>query len=190
LRTPLIGALALTLVGCSRQVPPQMTETSCASPNPFACFMAVDLPMPLDISFRGNSARPAPVRDKKAARAEITTRPRSLADTNNKSHREHAAWAIRARLTHAQHLTCRAVSSRPCTLDIPVCPAATDQRRTCVSVTPAFQQKSRPLPARCGAALIIRHTFCEVAPNRRSGARQTRSRMVGPGGLEPPTRPL
>ena len=68
----------MTLVGCSRQPPPpQVAGTSCASPNPLACFMAVGLPMPIEISFRSNSARPIPTHDKTAARAEAITRPRN-----------------------------------------------------------------------------------------------------------------
>jgi hypothetical protein len=148
LRTPLIGALALTLVGCSRQPPPQTTDASCVSPNPIACFMAIGLPMPLDISFRGNSARPAPVHDNAAARAEITTRPRSSATPKNKSqHRRAEPRAIRTRLTHTRHLTCRAASSTPCTLHIPVCPITLDQRRSCIPAAPVFSRKPRPLTA-------------------------------------------
>ena len=148
LRTPLIGALALTLVGCSRQAPPQTTEASCASPNPVACFMAVDLPMPLDISFKSNSARPTPVRDKKAERAEITMRPPNSAPPNNKSHhRESAPRATRTRVSHARHLPCRALPTSPCTLHIPVCPIILDQRRSCAPATPVISRKSRPLSA-------------------------------------------
>src|SRR3974390_1309502 len=141
LRTPVIGALALTLVGCSRQPPAEMTDASCVSPNQLACFMAVGLPMPLDISFRGNSARPVPVHDKEAARAEIAPRPRHPAGPNNPSrNREAEPRVIRTRVTRARHLTCRAVSETPCTLHIPVCPAAADQRGSCTPATPSFSR--------------------------------------------------
>ena len=147
MRALLIGALALTLAGCSRQPPPQMTDASCVSPNPFACFMAVGLPMPVEISFRGNSAQPAPVHDKAAAHAEIARRPRHPAGASNHSrYAEIEPRPVRTRGTHARHLTCRAVSETPCTLHIPVCPAATDQRRSCAPATPVFVRKPRPLP--------------------------------------------
>jgi len=153
LRTPLIGALALTLVGCSRQPPPQTTDASCVSPNQLACFMAVGLPMPLDITFRGNSARSAPAHDKAAARAEITARPAKLAGPNkagphhHSRNREVEPRVIRTRATKARHLTCRGVSETPCALRIPVCPATADQGRACTPATPAFQRRSRPLSA-------------------------------------------
>jgi len=66
LRTLLIGALAVTLAGCSRQPPPQVAATSCVSPYQLACFMAVSLPM-AGISFRSNSTRAAPVDGRAAA---------------------------------------------------------------------------------------------------------------------------
>ena len=85
MRALLIGALALTLAGCSRQPPPQMTDASCVSPNPFACFMAVGLPMPNGISFRSNSTRAAPVHGRAAAQphraGKIMSAFRSKADT-------------------------------------------------------------------------------------------------------------
>jgi hypothetical protein len=52
LRTLLIGVLAATLVGCSREPSPQAAMPSCASPNPIA---AVRLPIE-SMSFGSNSA--------------------------------------------------------------------------------------------------------------------------------------
>jgi hypothetical protein len=147
-RTPLIGALALTLVGCSRQPPSQMAETSCASPNPFACFMAVGLPMPIEISFRSNSARPAAARDKADARAEMTTRPRKSPGPNHNSRYREFVARPKTPATKARHTTCRASSATtPCTLYIPVCSATADQRGSCTPGTPAFLGKWRPLSA-------------------------------------------
>src|SRR3954447_5121403 len=37
-RTCLIGALAMCLVGCSRQSPPELALASCTGPNAPACF--------------------------------------------------------------------------------------------------------------------------------------------------------
>jgi hypothetical protein len=149
LRALFIGALAVILVGCSRQPPPpQVAAASCASPNPLACFMAVGLPMPVDISFRSNSARPAPTHDKAAARAEITTRPRNSAAANNSTrNREVEPRVIQAHASQARHVTCHAVSNTPCTLRIPVCPSTPDQNRNCIRATPAFLRKWRPLSA-------------------------------------------
>jgi len=149
LRTLAICALAVALVGCSRQPPPPLVAgASCASPNALACFMAVGLPMPIEISFRSNSARPVPAHDKTAARAEATTRQRNSAGPNNSSrYREVGPRAIQRPATEARHVTCHTVSTTPCTLRIPVCPSALDQRPSCVRTAPAFLRKWRPLSA-------------------------------------------
>jgi hypothetical protein len=149
LRTLPICALAVTLVGCSRQPPPpQVAGASCASPNPLACFMAVGMPMPIEISFRSNSARPAPTHDKTAARAEAPTRPRNTAGRNDSSpYREVGPRAIQRPATEAQHVTCHTVSTAPCTLRIPVCPSTPNQRPSCIRTAPAFLRKWRPLSA-------------------------------------------
>lgn len=55
MRTLVICTLAATLVGCSRQPPRQVAIPACTSPNPLACFMAVQLPIET-VSFRSNSA--------------------------------------------------------------------------------------------------------------------------------------
>ena len=146
-RTPLIGALALTLVGCSRQPPSQMAEASCVSPNPFACFMAVGLPMPIEISFRSNSARPAAAHDKADARAEITTRPPKSSDPNHKSRSREFVARPKPPAAKARHTTCRASSATPCTLYIPVCSTTADPRASCTPAPPAFLGKWRPLSA-------------------------------------------
>jgi len=110
--------------------------------------MAVGLPMPLDISFKGNSAPTAPLHDKAAARAEITTRPRNPADPNNHSrNREAVTRPIQTRATKARHTTCRASSATPCTLHIPVCSMTSDQGRSCTPARPALLGKWRPLSA-------------------------------------------
>jgi hypothetical protein len=56
LRTLLIGALAATLVGCSRQPPPQVATSSCTEVNGFACFERTAGPPIKLASFRVNSA--------------------------------------------------------------------------------------------------------------------------------------
>jgi hypothetical protein len=56
LRTLLIGALAATLVGCSRQPPPQAATGSCTEANGFACFERTAGPPIKLASFRVNSA--------------------------------------------------------------------------------------------------------------------------------------
>jgi hypothetical protein len=58
LRTLLIGALAATLVGCSRQPPPQAATGSCTDANGVACFERTAGPPIKLASFRINSAAP------------------------------------------------------------------------------------------------------------------------------------
>jgi hypothetical protein len=48
LRTPLIIALAATLVGCSRQPPPQAATESCTDQGAFACFKSVAADRPIE----------------------------------------------------------------------------------------------------------------------------------------------
>jgi hypothetical protein len=148
LRTLFIGALVVSLVGCSRQPPsPQAAEASCTSPNPLACFMAIGLPMPIEISFRSNSAQPAPVHDKDAARAQITTRPGNSAGRNSNSRNREVGLRPVRTPAKARHVTCRAVSTAPCTLHISVCPSTPDRRRGCIRAAPAFLGTWRPLSA-------------------------------------------
>jgi hypothetical protein len=56
LRTLLVGALAATLVGCSRQPPPQAVMGSCPGANGFACLERTAGPPIKLASFRINSA--------------------------------------------------------------------------------------------------------------------------------------
>jgi hypothetical protein len=58
MRTPLIGALAATLVGCSCLLPPQASMEACTDANGFACSdrMAANQPIePEHASFKANS---------------------------------------------------------------------------------------------------------------------------------------
>jgi hypothetical protein len=73
LRTLLIGALAVTLVGCSRQPPPQAAMGSCLGANGLACFERTAGPPIKLASFRINSAAPY----SKSASARKTEKPSS-----------------------------------------------------------------------------------------------------------------
>jgi hypothetical protein len=77
MRTLLVGALAANLVGCSHQLPPAQTAAdSCASRNPLACFMSVQ------VSLRSTSrtttaatlqSKPVIARQARAAAASLGT---------------------------------------------------------------------------------------------------------------------
>ena len=58
MRTLLIGALAATLVGCSRQPPPQIATDSCTEANGIVCFERTAGPPIKLASFRINSEAP------------------------------------------------------------------------------------------------------------------------------------
>jgi len=73
LRTLLIGALAATLAGCSRQPPPQATTGSCTGTNEFACLERTAGPPIKLATFRINS----PTTDTKSASAQKTEKSSS-----------------------------------------------------------------------------------------------------------------
>ena len=59
MRTPLIGALAATLVGCNCLLPPQAAMESCTDANRFSCFDRAAASQPIEpepASFKSNSA--------------------------------------------------------------------------------------------------------------------------------------
>jgi hypothetical protein len=80
LRTPLVCALAATLVGCSCPLPPQAGMKSCTDTNGFACFDRQPIE-PKPVSFKTNSA---PLEIKPAIAAK-TEKP-SSAHARDKAH--------------------------------------------------------------------------------------------------------
>ena len=85
MRTPLIGVLAVTLVGCSYPLSPQVSMEACVNPTGFGGInkMAASRPIdPAPVSSKGNSAA-TKVRSEIATRAErraddaVRDRPRS-----------------------------------------------------------------------------------------------------------------
>src|SRR5216683_605847 len=116
MRTPLIGALAATLVGCSCPLPPQASMESCTDANRFACFDRTAASWPVEPEQASLKTQPQPASNAAAysdtTRANITdSHPTggAVANSNIRTMQEQVAAATEV----AERMTVGAVVPAP-----------------------------------------------------------------------------
>jgi hypothetical protein len=148
LRTLLIGALAVTLAGCSRQPPPLVTTGLCSDTGRFACFERRAAPPATLGSARTNSA----ATHDKSARARKTKKS-SL-----------------ARVHHAAHLASR--TAKPTGL------AAKPEAAASRVKPPQASSQARPAPAASATAAAADAAHASVAESHPADLRMIEAQVT------------